>query len=189
MTTPERRTLRYAVAAVSSAVLVGLVLRYPEVSGVEGPVGWLVLAAIVVFAFAAASDRVRRSRYVPFVQAGFFLAWGGYEALRGRWGLLTLVLLGGGVLTVVWEGVRALEGTECDRLNAGGPTAGRRAGADRPDGGGRDGVGRGRVRAAVTESIAAGTAVAELRTPRTWTGPSCRVVRITWTLAGHFRIS
>lgn len=102
--TPSRRRLfQYAVAGLVSAVLVGLAIRFPGHAGVEGPGGYLFLAVLVVYLFATASDRTRRSRYFLYLQAGFFLAWGGYNALRGRRGFLTVVLLVGGVATLVWE--------------------------------------------------------------------------------------
>lgn len=112
MNQKRRQHLQYVIAGLFSIVLVGLLIRYPEYSGIEGTAGYALVIVIVGYAFALSSNRVRHSRWFPFLQAGFFLAWGSYNALRGRWGLLTLVLLGGGILLICWEGYKLVRRPE-----------------------------------------------------------------------------
>ena len=100
----RKQTLQYLLAGTISSVFIGAAILYPEFAGIEGITGYLFAAALVGYVFVLASDRLRQSPYYPFIQAIFFLAWGGYNVSRARFGLLTIILLIGGTAALLWEG-------------------------------------------------------------------------------------
>ena len=100
----RKQELQYLLAGAISLAFVGTTILYPEFAGIEGVTGYLFAAALVGYVFVLASDRLRQSQYYPFFQAIFFLAWGGYNVSRARFGLLTMILLIGGTAALLWEG-------------------------------------------------------------------------------------
>lgn len=100
----RKQTLQYLLAGTISSVFIGAAILYPEFAGINGPLGYLFLAVLVGYLFVLASDHVRQSQYHPLIQAIFFLSWGGYNVSRGRMGLLTIILIVGGGIALLWGG-------------------------------------------------------------------------------------
>jgi len=100
----RKQELQYLLAGAISLAFVGMTILYPEFAGIEGITGYLFAAALVGYVFVLASDRLRQSPYYPFIQAIFFLAWGGYNVSRARFGLLTIILVVGGGIALLWGG-------------------------------------------------------------------------------------
>ena len=102
----RKQELQYLLAGAISLAFVGMTILYPEFAGIEGITGYLFVVVLVGYVFVLASDRLRQSQYYPFIQAIFFLTWGGYNVSQGRFGLLTMILLLGGTAALLWEGYR-----------------------------------------------------------------------------------
>ena len=98
--------LQYLLAGAISLVFVASAILYPALAGIEGPTGIVFLVVLIGYVFVLASDRLRQSQYHPLFQAVFFLSWGGYNLSRGRFGLLTMILLVGGTAVLFREGYR-----------------------------------------------------------------------------------
>jgi hypothetical protein len=103
----RKQALQYLLAGTLSIVLIGTVMLYPELAGIDGPLGYPFVIVLVGYLFVLASDHVRQSQYYPLIQAVFFLSWGGYNVSRGRVGLLTIILLVGGGSALLWGGIPA----------------------------------------------------------------------------------
>jgi hypothetical protein len=100
----RKQALQYLLAGTLSSVLIGTVMLYPELAGIDGLLGYPFLIVLVGYLFVLANDHVRQSQYYPLIQAVFFLSWGGYNVSRGRVGLLTIILLVGGGSTLLCGG-------------------------------------------------------------------------------------
>jgi len=100
----RKQALQYLLAGVISSAFVEVVILYPEFAGIEGLPGYLFLIVLVGYVFVLASDHVRQSQYYSLLQAVFFLSWGGYNVSRGRFGLLTMILVVGGAIALLWGG-------------------------------------------------------------------------------------
>jgi hypothetical protein len=100
----RKQTLQYLLAGTISSVFIGAAILYPEFAGIDGLLGYLFLVVLVGYLFVLASDHVRQSQYHPLIQAVFFLSWGGYNVSRGRIGLLTIILIVGGGIALLWGG-------------------------------------------------------------------------------------
>ena len=106
MNTPRARkqALKYLLGGIVSSAFIGAAILYPEFAGIDGLLGYLFLVVLVGYLFVLASDHVRQSQYHPLIQAIFFLSWGGYNVSRGRIGLLTIILIVGGGIALLWGG-------------------------------------------------------------------------------------
>jgi len=100
----RKQALQYLLAGVVLSAFIGMVILYPEFAGIEGLLGYLFLIVLVGYVFVLASDQVRQSQYYSLLQAVFFLSWGGYNVSRGRFGLLTIILVVGGGIALLWGG-------------------------------------------------------------------------------------